>query len=155
MARFILKEPLGILDVLNVVLTILGLVFIIRPPIFYGYDPDLVVDNQHYIAAMIVFASTFLQAAIYIFLRFLKGVHFSVTLFNVGSVGTIMLMGMVEILGQGSCIPPCGLTRHLLLILSFLAFTAQVCLTVALQLEEANKMSILRKGWDIIFAFVF
>ena len=33
------QEPLGILDVLNVILTILGLVFIIRPPIFYGYDP--------------------------------------------------------------------------------------------------------------------
>ena len=43
--------------------------------------------------------------------RFLKGVHFSVTLFNVGSVGAIMLMAMVEMMGQGSCIPPCGLTR--------------------------------------------
>lgn len=36
-----------------------------------------------------------------------------------------------------------------------MAFTAQVFLTVALQLEEANKMSILRKGWDIIFSFLF
>ena len=33
--------------------------------------------------------------------RFLKGVHFSVTLFNVGSVGAIMLMAMVEMMGQG------------------------------------------------------
>ena len=32
------QEPLGILDVLNVLLTILGLVFIIRPPFIYGYD---------------------------------------------------------------------------------------------------------------------
>jgi len=155
MARVILKEPLGILDILNVILTILGLVFIIRPPIFYGYDTDLVVDDHHYIAAMIVFASTFLQAAIYIFLRFLKGVHYSVTLFNVGSVGAVVLVAMVEILGQGACIPPCGQTRQLLLILGFMAFTAQVFLTVALQLEEANKMSILRKGWDIIFSFLF
>ena len=80
-----LQEPLGILDVFNVVLTILGLVFIIRPPFIYGYDAgwqdhrlqehiyfndsDHVVDSQYYIAAVAVFASTFLQAAIYIFLR--------------------------------------------------------------------------------------
>ena len=34
-----LQEPLGILDVFNVGLTILGLIFIIRPPFIYGYDP--------------------------------------------------------------------------------------------------------------------
>jgi len=61
MARFILKEPLGFLDVLNVILTILGLVFIIRPPFIYGYDTDLVVGEQHHLAAMIVFGSTFLR----------------------------------------------------------------------------------------------
>ena len=33
------------------------------------YDSDLVLGTQHYIAAATVFASTFLQAAIYIFLR--------------------------------------------------------------------------------------
>ena len=32
-------------------------------------DSELVVDSQHYMAALAVFASTFLQAAIYIFLR--------------------------------------------------------------------------------------
>ena len=47
------------------------------------------------------------------FARFLKGVHYSVTLFNVGSVGALMLMTMVEVLGQGSCIPPCGSTRSM------------------------------------------
>ena len=35
------------------------------------------------------------------------------TLFNVGSVGALVLIAMVEILGQGACIPPCGLTRWL------------------------------------------
>ena len=45
--------------------------------------------------------------------RFLKGVHYSVTLLNVGSVGAVVLIAMVEILGQGACIPPCGETRCL------------------------------------------
>ena len=35
----------------------------------YLSHQGLVVDTQHYIAAAAVFASTFLQAAIYIFLR--------------------------------------------------------------------------------------
>ena len=47
------------------------------------------------------------------YFRFLKGVHYSVTLFNVGSVGAVVLIAMVEILGQGACIPPCGQTRWL------------------------------------------
>ena len=34
-------------------------------------------------------------------------------------------------------------------------FQAQILLTVSLQLEEAGKVSIMRKSGDILFAFLF
>ena len=58
--------------------------------------------------------------------RFLKGVHFSVTLFNVGSVGAFMLMALVQIMGQGSCIPPCGFTRFYRGLFISLSFSVSV-----------------------------
>ena len=36
-----------------------------------------------------------------------------------------------------------------------LSFVAQIGLTVSLQLEEAGKVSIMRKAGDILFAFLF
>ena len=36
-----------------------------------------------------------------------------------------------------------------------LSFLAQILLTVSLQLEEAGKVSIMRKAGDILFAFLF
>ena len=36
-----------------------------------------------------------------------------------------------------------------------ISFIAQILLTVSLQLEEAGKVSIMRKSGDILFAFLF
>ena len=46
-----------------------GLVFIIRPPFLYGYDPTFVVDEAYFSAALIVFGGSILQALLYILLR--------------------------------------------------------------------------------------
>jgi drug/metabolite transporter (DMT)-like permease len=70
LGRIFLKEPLKPLDILNVVITLTGILFIIRPPFIFGYDPNFELDHQYYTAAMIVFGGTFLQATVYILLRF-------------------------------------------------------------------------------------
>lgn len=36
-----------------------------------------------------------------------------------------------------------------------LSFLAQILLTISLQLEEAGKISVMRKAGDILFAFLF
>ena len=70
------------------------------------------------------------------------------------------------------CVPECGADRAMMVaigLLSFIGlylskfrryvnytfFSAQVLLTVSLQIEEAGKVSIMRKAGDILFAFVF
>ena len=107
-ARIFLKEPLKVFDIINVFVTLLGILFIIRsfqdyqsiinnvtkpqcvfrPPFIFGYDSSYVVDPQYYVAAAINFVGAILlQSNVYIILRKLKHIHFSVTLMVFGGVG--------------------------------------------------------------------
>jgi len=47
------------------------------------------------------------------------------------------------------------LPRLMMVGVGLLSFVAQIGLTVSLQLEEAGKVSIMRKAGDILFAFLF
>ena len=68
--------------------------FFFRPPFIFGYDPSFTVDSEYYIASIVVFAGSLLQANVYIILRMLKNIHFSVTLLVFGVVGTIESSGL-------------------------------------------------------------
>jgi len=151
MSRIFLKEPMKPFDIVNVVITLTGILFIIRPPFVFGYDESFEFDPQYYIAAVIVFCGTFMQAAVYIFLRALKGIHYSVTLTTFGTIGTLEASILMSTLGR----PSCGVTRLMMVGIGLLSFIGQICLTVSLQLEEAGKVSIMRKAGDILFAFLF
>jgi len=153
-ARIFLKEALHILDFVNIFITLSGILFIIKPPVLFGTDPDFVYDSQVFFAAIILFFGSFLQAGVYILLRLLKGIHYSVTLTAFGTVGSIESLIIASIFGS-FCIPTCGLDRFLMLSIGLLSFIAQIGLTVSLQLEEASKVSVMRKAGDILFAFLF
>jgi len=154
-ARVFLKEPLKPFDIINVFMTLLGIVFIIRPPFIFGYDPLFELNNQYYIAGTIVFfGSVLFQSNVYIMLRMLKGIHFSVTLSVFGLVGMLESAVFMFALGD-SCIPACGEDRLMMVGVGLLSFLAQILLTVSLQVEEAGKVSIMRKSGDILFAFLF
>ena len=89
-ARIFLKERLFVFDIINIFITLLGIVFIIKPPFIFGYDPSFVLDQDYYVAGVVVFlGSVILQSNVYILLRMLKNVHFSVTLFAFGSIGAL------------------------------------------------------------------
>ena len=89
-ARIFLKERLLVFDIINIFITLLGIVFIIKPPFIFGYDPSFVLDHDYYVAGVVVFlGSVILQSNVYILLRMLKDVHFSVTLFMFGSIGAL------------------------------------------------------------------
>ena len=89
-ARIFLKERLLVFDIINIFITLLGIVFIIKPPFIFGYDLSFEFDHQYYVAGVVVFlGSVILQSNVYIILRLLKDVHFSVTLFIFGTIGAL------------------------------------------------------------------
>ena len=118
---------------LSTIITIILFINVILIIISFEFDP------QYYIAAVIVFCGTFMQAAVYIFLRLdllhhyyhkyisslsrhqyhqmhphraLKGIHYSVTLTSFGTIGTLEASILMSTLGR-PCIPACGVTRFL------------------------------------------
>ena len=110
--RIFLKEKLILFDICNIFITLVGILFIIRwltwnhsnwnyihdfsrPPFIFGYDPNFTIDGEYYIAGGIVFAGSVLfQSNVYIMLRMLKSIHFSVTLLVFGIIGAMESAGI-------------------------------------------------------------
>ncbi|KAJ8917275.1 hypothetical protein NQ315_002292 [Exocentrus adspersus] len=135
-ARMFLKEPCGLFNVFSVVLTLIGVVFITRPPVLFA-----------------AFSATLFGANAYVLLRALKGIHFSVIMTNFGSFALVQCL-LVTVLIGAFCLPACGLDRYLIVALAVFSFLGQILLTLALQMEQAGPVAIARSS-DIVFAFVW
>lgn len=159
-ARLFLKEPCGIFNAITVVLTLIGVVLITRPPIIFGDSipsliDDQIIDGGDYdlwgpVAAI---SSTLFGANAYVLLRALKGLHFSVIMTNFGSFALVYTFIISWFLGS-LCMPSCGTDRLLVVALAIFSFLGQILLTLSLQLEQAGPVAIARSA-DIVFAFIW
>ncbi|XP_028893735.1 solute carrier family 35 member G1 isoform X2 [Zeugodacus cucurbitae] len=98
-------------------------------------------------------SSTLFGANVYILLRALKGLHFSVIMTNFGAfalVYTFIVCGSIGAL----CWPACGRDRWLVVVLGIFSFLGQILLTLSLQMEQAGPVAIARCA-DIVFAFIW
>lgn len=156
-AKLFLKEPCGLFNVFSIILTLIGVVLITRPPVVFGDSVNsLGSDNEQKTevwAAVAAFSATLFGANAYVLLRALKGIHFSVIMTNFGSFAFVQCLLVTYIIG-GLCLPPCGFDRYLIVALALFSFLGQILLTVALQMEQAGPVSIARSS-DIVFAFIW
>jgi hypothetical protein len=86
--------------------------------------------------------------------KMIPEIHWSVTLSVFGTVGFIESMSMVFILGY-TCLPESGLDRFCMVGVGLLSYFGQIFLVLAAQVESAAMTAILRKAFDVIFAFMF
>ena len=97
-------------------------VILSRPPFIFGQDSSYVMDSQYYVAAAINFVGAILlQSNVYIILRKLKHIHFSVTLMVFGGIGALESFLLMMTLGDG-CVPQCGHDRLMMVLIGVLAF---------------------------------
>ncbi|XP_061399578.1 solute carrier family 35 member G1 [Musca vetustissima] len=158
-ARVFLKEQCSLFNIVTIVLTLVGVVLITRPPFVFGDSAASLeaerYEGKHYdiwgpVAAI---SSTLFGANVYILLRALKGLHFSVIMTNFGAfalVYTLIVCGSIGAI----CWPACGRDRWLVVVLGIFSFLGQILLTVSLQLEQAGPVAIARCA-DIVFAFIW
>lgn len=158
-ARLFLKESCGIFNVFTIILTLVGVVLITRPPFIFGdSSPNLTNEhllNKHYdvwgpVAAL---SSTLFGANVYVLLRALKGLHFSVIMTNFGGFALVYTFIVCWSIGA-LCWPQCGIDRVFVIILGIFSFLGQILLTLSLQLEQAGPVAIARCA-DIVFAFIW
>ncbi|KAJ1523876.1 hypothetical protein ONE63_010431 [Megalurothrips usitatus] len=158
-ARLFLKEPCGLWNVVCVLLTLIGVVLITRPPLLFGNSiPALSAENgdtetPNVWGAVAAFSATLFGANAYVLLRALKGLHFSVIMTNFGSFALFQTLLTTWALGQ-LCWPACGTDRLLVVALALFSFGGQILLTLALQMEQAGPVAIARSA-DIVFAFIW
>lgn len=73
-ARFIIKEPILCIDILNVIFIIFGMVLIVKPPFLFGLDVTFGYETESlYALIALILSSIFIQPNVYVALRLLKG----------------------------------------------------------------------------------
>ncbi|XP_065354653.1 solute carrier family 35 member G1 [Calliphora vicina] len=158
-ARVFLKEHCSLFNVVTIVLTLVGVVLITRPPFIFGdAAPSLEAEryegkNYDIWGPVAAISSTLFGANVYILLRALKGLHFSVIMTNFGAFALIYTLVVCGSIGA-ICWPACGRDRWLVVILGIFSFLGQILLTLSLQMEQAGPVAIARCA-DIVFAFIW
>jgi len=148
-ARIFLKEPCGLFHYFTLFLTMIGVLLITRPPFLFGQS----TKQYNFLAPLAALLSTFFGAIVYILLRALKDLHFSVIMVTFATYSIIQTTSMAWATGN-LCWPKCGTERILVIALGVFSFSGQMLLTIAAQLEEAGLVAIARTV-DVVFAFVW
>lgn len=155
-ARIFLKEPCGVTQIVTIMVTLVGVILIARPPFLFG---DGVSGDFHgystenLLGAVSALCGTVCSANVYILIRKLKSLHYAVIMMTFAMVGIVMSHSAS--LAFGALCLPCSFKERLyLLLLGIFSFCGQVLLTKALQYEQAGPVSICRTA-DIVFAFIW
>ena len=85
---------------------------------------------------------------------FHPGIHWSVINTIFGSIGFIECLVPVLIFSP-LCLPESLIDLVFLILIGVLSFIAQIGLVISCKLEKATTVSIVRKAFDVIFAFIF
>ncbi|XP_055641854.1 solute carrier family 35 member G1 [Toxorhynchites rutilus septentrionalis] len=158
-ARLFLRETCGMFNVITIILTLIGVVLITRPPFLFedsvhNLDEEQVIESNYDVwGPVAALSSTLFGANAYVLLRALKGLHFSVIMTNFGAFALVYTLIVCYYLGA-LCWPLCGSDRILVIALALFSFGGQILLTLALQYEQAGPVAIARSA-DIVFAFIW
>lgn len=148
-ARIFLKEPCGLFHYFTLFLTMLGVLLITRPPFLFGQS----TKHNSILGSLAALLSTVFAAIVYIVLRALKNLHFSVIMVCFATYSIFQTSGMAWATGN-LCWPKCGSERLLVITLGLFSFFGQILITIAAQIEEAGLVAIARTV-DVVFAFVW
>lgn len=153
-SRVFLGEPCGLFNIFTIALTLLGIVFIVKPPSLFGEENsrDDAEKSDYFWGPIAAIASAVFTANAMILIRVLRDLHHSVVICNFGLFACGFTF-LVLLTTNGFCLPSCE-NRFLVLVLGIFSFLGQILLTISLRLEEAGVISITRST-TIVFAFIW
>jgi len=159
-AKIFLKEPCGVFNAVTIVLTLIGVVLITRPPVLFNnhdepsFEVEALLEQKYDIwGPVAAISATLFGANVYILLRALKGLHYSVIMANFGAFALVYTLIVSSSVGA-LCWPTCGRDRFLVVLLGIFSFLGQILLTMSLQVEQAGPVAIARCS-DIVFAIIW
>jgi drug/metabolite transporter (DMT)-like permease len=150
LAHFIVGEQLSCIFILIAVYTLFGVGLITKPPFITGsesYSTDTIIGSGLAIGAL--FSLSFIFAT----MRKIKQVHYLLMTAFLGGCGLLITLPIFLIKEDFSSLFPETMSNGLLLIGLLAAFFAITCNNIALQLENAGIVALVR-SFDVIFAFL-
>ncbi|CAL8125183.1 unnamed protein product [Orchesella dallaii] len=140
LAHITLGEPWGVVPILMSLVVSFGVFVISKPPFLDGTSTHSYVEERLPGIGLAVI-SMLLAAVVYIILRYLKDIHFSVVSLFIGSGGIVF--GVVYTwLFTEFVIPASKEEVFLLIALAFLVCLSSITIVIALQNEEAFVVSL-------------
>ena len=146
-----LRESCGIFDILALIASLLGMFLLTQPPFIFGQHGDTIYNAQYYIAAAAAIGGMMCQAFSYVATRAIKQVDFAVVTAWSGLFGSFIPILFSVMIGTFSF--PLTKNTFYVFLIGFFSFLGQSMMTLALQVEEAGTVSLLRKTDDILLAF--
>ena len=154
-ARIFLKEAIVIADLINLVLVFVGIIFIVKPPFIFGHSSMYFEDPEAIYAIIAMLGISALTIPpIYIFLKMLKDVHWSVTLTVFSSFGFVESL-IAVIIFTPFCLPESNVDRICLILIGVLSFFGQITFMMSVYIENAATVALLRNAFHVLFAFIF
>ncbi|XP_023226845.1 solute carrier family 35 member G1-like [Centruroides sculpturatus] len=152
LAKILLKEPFTMFYILILLLTFLGMLLITKVPLIIA-NRVFIFDEYYTLGMLSAFGCILLNAGVYVLVRKIKEVHYSVVTFSFGCVATIET-SIITVAISGFKLPKCGLDQWLVVLLGVLSTIAQCLFTLALQSEYAAPVSIVRSSSEVFLSFI-
>lgn len=153
-SRIFLGEKCGIFNIFTIFLTLLGVIFIVKPPSLFEREEELteIKKSNYFLGPLAALASAIFTSSAMILIRVLKDLHHSVVICNFGIFACVFTLGLLLTTSK-FCLPSCP-NRYLVLLLGTFSFMGQILLTISLKIEEAGVISIARSS-TIVFSFIW
>ncbi|KAG5678946.1 hypothetical protein PVAND_008565 [Polypedilum vanderplanki] len=149
-SKIFLNEKCTLFNIFNILLTMIGIIFIVRPTIFFGISSTSSNSMWGIWAAIL---SAICGSNVIVLLRILKHIDSNVIMSSSGFFAIIYTYIVLIFLNEYCA--PCGLKeKFLILLLAIFSYTGQYFLTTSLKYEEPNIISISRST-IILFSFVW
>lgn len=165
-ARLFLKEKFRLIHLASFALSVLGVLFIIRPSVIFGpYGQSKQVESSLYfvLGTTLAILSALSAGTTFVFIKKLtnQNIHFTIIIYYFSLIGlALSVLISVVLYAVGTTRHNLSLEKHFILkdvsmalLAGLINFVGHVCFTLAIAKENANNMAILRT-MDILVAFL-
>lgn len=152
--RVFLKESLGIVQVIALMATTVGIILITGVYQMFNNSRIYTPENLYGFAAAL---GSLLVSTIHMSLtrKLASGtVHYSVILFTSGIVGLVVSLVLTRLMSDFR-LCRCGLEMSFVILLGVLSYLALLTLTMSAKYVDAGPMSTMRAASDIFFSFAW
>ena len=150
----VLREPFGLFEVSMLVSTVTGMVIVLHPPSIFGEEGrgSTAYDSTYTYAAIFASVGTVLQALGVVATRAIRDVDVAVVTAWNGFFG--IFPPLIVTLAMGTFALPSTENTLLALVIGILSFFGHSLMVLAVQVEDAGTVQLVRKADDILLAFV-